>query len=196
MPHCLKCLQFTFGTNLCALCANTLPPNHKIWSRLAPEPEEDEWAYKPFVPVATVQKLTTLPQAADKVQEKSQSVLAENMDDWVIIMCRYLDSRGYWECQRETDLGEQHTPHGCEADTTSLDFQGVRAGSDNTFWIDLQGQSGGGSTKRFSYCQVMIQTCVGGPVSPDLICAALLQSLKGGKIRIVIYVEGKPGRPK
>jgi hypothetical protein len=80
-------------------------------------------------------------------------------------------------------------------DTTSLDLQGVRAGSEGTFWIDLQGQIGGGSSKRLTYCQVLIQTSLGGPVPQDTITAALLQSLKSGSKRAVIHRDGGKGMP-
>lgn len=193
MPACINCGQQTFGTNLCALCANTLPPGSPIWSQLKVDQGSKGTAPER---VGTRRALTTVLQDANKIEDKSDSVLSKNMPDWVGFMCTFLDSRGYWNAKSESSVGDQNTPKNCTTGTTSLDFQGIRSGTEGTFWIDLQGQIGGGGTKRKSYCQALIQTCTGGPVPAELITAALLQSLKGGKKRAVIHVEGGTGMPK
>lgn len=191
MPQCLNphCRRETLGTNLCALCANTLPPHHELWAKLkVASPSSGKQASTQLV-------LETMLQDASKVLAKSDSTLAKHMSEWVGYMCTFLDSRNYWDSQAATSVGDQHTPNNCKVDTTSLDFQGVRAGSEGTYWIDLQGQVGGGGSKRLSYCQVMIQTNLGGPIPQDTITAALLQSLKSGSKRAVIHPKGGKGMP-
>jgi hypothetical protein len=191
MPKCInpRCQQQTLGTNLCALCANTLPAHHDLWKEMkvaSPSPGKQ---------ASTQLTLETVLQDAAKVQAKGDSTLASNMSEWVGYMCTFLDSRGYWNSKDATSVGDQNTPNNCKVGTTSLDFQGVRAGSEGTYWIDLQGQIGGGGSKRLTYCQVLIQTNVGGPVPRDTITAALLQSLKSGSKRAVIHPDGGKGLP-
>lgn len=194
-PRCIKCKKkLLFGTNLCALCANTMAPHDPLWKQLALIHQRDAWEEPDRI--ETKVTLVTHLEDAGSIQEAGDSTLAKNMDTWVGYACRFLDDRGYWNAEKATNFGDQHTPNGCTIGTTSLDFQGIREGSEGTCWIDLQGQIGGGSTKRKSYCQVLIQTRVGGPVDPDLITAALLQSLKGGKKRAIIKRQGEKGNPK
>ena len=215
MPNCMYCYRKTSGTNLCVLCANTLPPHHELWEFVEFGMDDDDEPWKAYggsggstksnksskgsggsISVGTELALTLLPQPADKILGCSNSILKDNIPQWVGHMCIFLTSRDYWNAKSETSVGDQNTPKNCEVGTASLDFQGIRAGSEGTFWIDLQGQVGGGSSKRFSYCQCMIETCLGGPVPGERIIAALLQSLKGGQIRIVIHKQGGKGMPK
>lgn len=195
MPNCIACGQETFKeyTNLCSLCAYTLPPGSRLWSEVKVVD-----ASPMLVPgrVGTRVALTMLLEDAKKIEKGGNTTLKDNMADWVGHMCTYLDSRGYWNATAATSVGDQNTPNNCKSGKVSLDFQGIREGTQGTFWIDLQGQEGGGGSKRNSYCQVLIQTCVGGPVPVETITAALLQSLTGGAKRAIIYKDGGSGRPK
>jgi hypothetical protein len=192
VPECLYCRKATLGTNLCAWCANTVPSDRINWSKVKTDTYESRGPGR----VATELKLKVDFEPSSKIQLSGHSMLAKNMGAWIAPMCIYLDSREWWNAKEETSFGDQHTPNSCKSGTVSLDFQGIRSGSNQTHWIDLQGQVGGGSTDRLSYCQVMIQTCLGGPVSQDLIAKALLQSLKDGAVRAIIHKEGETGKPK
>lgn len=145
-------------------------------------------------PEEKVVEPATLLEDAPKIESTSNSTLARKMEDWVEEMCKWLNGRGCWTAKEKTHVGQQHTPYNCKDDLTSLDFQGIREGSEGTFWIDLQGQEGKDNNRK-SYCQVLIQTCI-GPVPEKTIVAALMRSLKEGKKRAIIYNDGESGRPK
>ena len=143
------------GTNLCSLHANTLPPNSKIWSKVT---VDQNFGRTPQTGRTEV-RLTTFLQDASKVESTGAPALGDKLNDWVPLMCTYLTERGHWDRANETNPGDQGTPGGCEVGTTSLDFQGVRPSqTGDVYWIDLQGQIGGGGSKRKTYCQVKIQT--------------------------------------
>lgn len=192
MPECLSCHKEVEGSNLCTVCAHTLPSDWPKWKQVKVDQKPSATPRRTGTEVA----LGWFLEEASKIESSSDSTLANQMEAWVGYMCIYLDSRNYWNASEESSVGDQHTPENCKTGTTSLDFQGVRSGSEGTFWIDLQGQVGGGGTKRKSYCQVLIQTRLGGPVPPRHIVTALVGSLKGGKKRAVIHREGEEGRPK
>jgi hypothetical protein len=59
--------------------------------------------------------------------------------------------------------------------TATVDYQGTRAGSGNTFWIDIQGQFGGGGNKRKTYWQILVE-CAGAPPPQASVANAIATS--------------------
>jgi hypothetical protein len=149
-------------------------------------------------PKEKVVELAIFLEDAPKIEETGNSTLEENMGKWVHNICSLLDG-GLWKAKQKTPANAQKTRFNCKDGTTSLDFQGIREGTEGTFWIDLQGQVGK-EKARGSYCQVLIETCV-GRVSEEMITKALLMSLKNGRKRALIhkYMDGHDdglfGRP-
>ncbi len=79
--------------------------------------------------------------------------------------------------------------------TVTVDYQGTRAGKGSTFWIDIQGQVGGGSTKRKTYWQIMVQ-CAGSSPPQGVVEAAIEASLKAQSgERAVIHLSTTTARP-
>lgn len=189
MPSCLSCGRDTYLTNLCPMCAATVPAGAALWRQVKAD-------LPGTAGVGTETDLQWYVEKADKIESQSNGVLKANLADWVGHMCTFLTERGYWTSKTATGAGDQHTPRNCESGTVSLDFQGLREGSGGSYWIDLQGQAGGGGSKRKSYCQVLIQNNLGGPVPAGTITAALAQSLKDGKKRAIIHRAGSAARPK
>jgi hypothetical protein len=75
--------------------------------------------------------------------------------------------------------------------TTTFDYQGTREGSGTSLWIDIQGQYGGGSTKRNSYVQIMVE--VTGDTPPeDRIRTALRNSVKNTQRAVVHKGTDRP----
>jgi hypothetical protein len=182
--ECAICGSISLGP-ICAMC------------QLKADPRQIEEALRNARPTGRGQTLVLTEQPASRVEASSLPAIKRNLDERVPAMVTYLESRDYFNCTRETSQGDQHTPSGCEEGTNSLDFQGVRKGSGADYYIDLQAQSGGGSTKRKTYAQVLIQTGVGA-VPAETIVRALQQSLQGvagtkhkpSGVRVVIHAEG------
>lgn len=61
-----------------------------------------------------------------------------------------------------------------------MDYQGTRAGSGGSFWIDLLGQKGSKKDGRYTYFQIMVEAT--GQVPPeDLVVRAIRSSALGYK---------------
>ncbi|MBP0464906.1 hypothetical protein J5Y09_13370 [Roseomonas sp. PWR1] len=101
-----------------------------------------------------------------------------------------------------TNFGDQYTIWK-GGGTPTVDYQGTRAGSGATFWIDIQGQVGGGGSKRKTYWQILVE-CAGTPPPRDNVVNAIAAShasnVASGKRtqvgqRIVIVRGNTVGRP-
>ena len=84
--------------------------------------------------------------------------------------------------------------------TVTLDYQGTRAGG-GKYWIDLQGQVGGGSTDRNTYFQIMIECCGQAPpkgLVEDAITTSnseVSSKDKNKGVRTVLHLELTTARP-
>lgn len=180
MPTCDMCGGFTLGTsNICAMCANTANGR-----RIGVAGQNQ---YRPVVPQLPPVYVVPTYQLRQTIQSTAGG-LGPYLAAWVPTMVTWLGVRNYWGAQAVTGFGDQATPNGCTNGTRSLDFQGIRAGLNGVFWIDIQAQFGGGGTPRNTHAQVLIQ-CTGHPVSAQAIIAALNGSLGQGR-RALLHIAG------
>jgi hypothetical protein len=136
-------------------------------------------------------------QNANGVEKVGASDLVAAMTTCVPAMVRFLTERNYWSANVATNLGDQTTPQGCDAgNTLTLDFQGIRAGTNGTFWIDIQAQKGKSSNRK-TFGQVMIQTNMqsGRPTAGELL-GIVVQAIGANKQRAVILDSTQDGRPR
>lgn len=130
-------------------------------------------------------------QKASKIEESQYGFFNKNADEIANAILK--DAVPWINNPHETNINEQYTVINFGG-TVTLDFQGCRV-SGNSFWVDYQGQVGGGSTKRKSYFQVMIQCQVGLPTLP-IIIQAITSSNNGGQSRSIICLNNCINRPK
>jgi hypothetical protein len=75
-----------------------------------------------------------------------------------------------------TNAGDQYTIwKSTRDDTVSVDYQGTRAGTGSTFWIDLQGQAGKDNA-RVTHWQIMVE-CAGSLPPREVVAQAIRASL-------------------
>ena len=185
MANCIVCGSFTLSGDVCALCGNKAHVNEikarqeeaKLRTAQAPK----DWRI--------------LTQDAPRVEQKHNADIRASIDEFMndVMGCvsHHIDD------DRASSFGDQYTIWTHESnDNATVDFQGVRAGSSGSFWVDLQGQDGGGGTKRKTYCQVMVQLRRGVP-PPELVTEAFERSLDpvAGRKRFVIYDHNTRGQP-
>ena len=185
MGNCIVCTGFTLTGDVCSMCAN------KAHVREIKGKQEEN-----RLRVAQAQKdWRILEQDSTKVENKHNADLRGAIDDFIDDVMNCVSD--HIDDNRASGFGDQSTiwTHGTN-DNATVDFQGVRAGSAGSFWIDLQGQDGGGGSKRKSYCQVMVQGRRGAPPT-ELVQQAFERSLEptAGRKRYIVYDHNGHGRP-
>jgi len=86
---------------------------------------------------------------------------------------------------KATTFGGQYTVEDYGG-TVTLDFQGCRQGG-NKFWLDYQGQFGGGGSERKTYFQVMIMCGSGVPAVSTIVSA--IRDSHGNERRSVVFLN-------
>lgn len=151
-------------------------------------------AGKPATGATPVPAWTRLSQDASKVSAGgtglfSKAIVQEAMPQ--ITSC----IEAHQNDQPSGSKDQQNTiwPTGNYEGTVTIDWQGVRAGTGKSRWIDIQGQAGGGGSVRKTLFQIMVE--ITGDIPPeDVLLAAIRESASSGK-RVIIRAGGSTALP-
>jgi hypothetical protein len=95
--------------------------------------------------------------------------------------------------KKATTFGEQSTIWtDTKNDNLTVDYQGTRAGSGGSLWVDIQGQDGKASSRK-TYFQILVEVNPASAPLDDMVRAAIVASSKD-KQRYVIHCSD--ARPK
>jgi hypothetical protein len=92
--------------------------------------------------------------------------------------------------RKKSGFGDQYTCWN-GAQTKTVDYQGTREGSRNSFWTDLQGQWGREGMGRSSYFGILVEVCDDLPPRED-VEAAIKKSLKDQERAVFYKTEARP----